>query len=186
MGRFPPDRDEVISMVSRIMYSNKILNNAHRGDIVEMMVLSALGSDWRMVSLGWHPWDFQRGTGPQRIRIQVKQCAALQLWGPTKKLSVQFGWKKKAPDDFARYNPGEAIESEGWFCDIFVIGLHLVSDKSADQVDPKQWEFLVIPTTDLNHGRNSMVLSKALSKWKPVKWEDLRATVEQTIDAMAE
>jgi len=171
-------------MVTKYMYSGKILNNVHRGNIVEMMVLSALGSDWKMVSLGWHPWDIQFSTGPQRIRIQVTQCAALQLWGPTKKQSIQFGWKKKAPDDFERYNPGETIESEGWFCDIFVVGVHLVEDESADQVDPKQWEFLVIPTSDLNPGRNSMVLSKALLKWKPVKWQDLKTTVEDTINSM--
>jgi len=52
-------------------------------------------------------------------------------------------------------------------------------------VDPKQWEFSVIPTTDLNNGQNSMVLSKALSKWKSVKWEDLHATVERNINVMA-
>jgi len=121
------------------------------------LVLASLGSDWEMVSLGWHPWDLQYKSGTHRVRIQVKQCAALQLWGPTKKLSIHFGWKTKAPDYFERDNPNESIESEGWFCELFVVGLHLENDNSADQVDPKQREFLVIPTTDLKTGQNSMV-----------------------------
>ena len=173
-----PHRDEMISMVSRYMYSSKILNNSHRGEIVEMMVLSALGSEWKMVGLGWHPWDLQYRNGSERKRIQVKQCAAMQLWGPTKELSIQFGWKNKAPDFFERDNPGETIESEGWFCDIFVIGIHLIKDESADQVDPKQWDFLVIPTSDLKRGLKSMTLKKALARWKPVKWEDIKIAVE--------
>lgn len=174
-------RDDIISMVAQRMYSSKILNNAHRGDIVEMMVLSALGSEWDLVGLGWHPWDLQRGTGSNRIRIQVRQCAARQLWGFTKNMKLQFGWKKNPPSYFHRDNPGEQIESEGWFCDLFIFGLHLIKDESADQVDPKQWEFLVIPTSDLEYGRNSMVLSKALDKWEPIQWSDLRKNVESTI-----
>ena len=93
-------------------------------------------------------------------------------------MSVQFGWKNKAPDYFERDNPGEKIESEGWLCDIFVFGIHLIKDESADQVDPKQWEFLVIPTSDLKRGLKSMTLKKALTRWKPVKWGEIKETVE--------
>ena len=178
----PPTRDDVIAMVAENMYSGRILNNTHRGDVVEMIVLSALGSDWRLVGLGWHPWDLQRGNGDDRIRIQVKQCAALQLWGPTKSLQLNFGWKKKAADYFIRHNPGEDIESQGWFCDVFVFGLHLDADEDrADQVDPDQWKFLVIPVIELKEGQNSMVLSKALKRWNPVSWEELAKSVEQAI-----
>jgi hypothetical protein len=59
------------------MYSERILNNAHRGVVVETLVLAALGDGWRHVGLGGHPWDVQRGAGPDRVRIQVRQCAAL-------------------------------------------------------------------------------------------------------------
>ena len=164
------------------MYSGKIINNAHRGDIVEMIVLSALGNDWDLVGLGWHPWDLQRGGGHERVRIQVRQVAALQLWGETKRPLLKFGWKKNAPGYFDRDNPGEEIETEGWFCDVFVFGLHLeTSRKIVDQVDPTQWEFLVIPTIDLKQGQDSMVLTKALQRWQPVKWSQLSESVELAI-----
>ena len=180
--KIPPSRDEIITMVIDNMYSGPILNNAHRGDVAEMIVLSALGPGWRPVGLGWHPWDLQRGSGHERVRIQVKQCAALQLWGKTKRLVLKFGWKKKAPDDFVKYNPGEKIESEGWFCDLFVFGLHREDNKNkADQLDPRQWEFLVIPTNDLKRGQDSMVLTKAFKKWRPVTWGELLDEVECAI-----
>jgi len=177
----PPKRSDVISMIAENMYTDRIINNSHRGDVVEMMVLSALGPGWSLVGLGWHPWDLQFGSGLDRVRIQVKQCAALQLWGPTKKLSIQFGWKKKAPDYFFRDNPTEEIEAKGWFCDIFVVGLHLVTDNSADQVDPTQWKFLVIPTSDLVPGQNSMTLNRALLRWKPVLWGGIRNAVDYAL-----
>ena len=79
-------------------------------------------------------------------------------------------------------NPGEKIELEGWFCDVFVIGLHLEDDKErADQVDSRQWGFLVFPTSDLKPRQSSMVLGKALKQWKPVAWSELSAAVEQVI-----
>ena len=180
--KLPPNRGEIIDMVAKHMYSDRIINNSHRGDIVEMMVLSALGDEWNFVGLGWHPWDLQKSSGVNRVRIQVKQCATLQVWGKTKKLIITFGWKKKAPDYFFRDNPGEKIETEGWFCDVFVIGLRLEDDRNiVDQVNLDQWKFLVIPTSDLERGQNTMLLSKALKKWKPISWTELADSIQLTI-----
>jgi len=52
-----PTREEVIQSVARTIYGGRILNNSHRGDVVEMMVLKALGPDWDFFALGWPPWD---------------------------------------------------------------------------------------------------------------------------------
>ena len=38
-----PTRAQVIKSVADAIYGGPILNNAHRGGVVEMMVLSALG-----------------------------------------------------------------------------------------------------------------------------------------------
>lgn len=125
-----PTRSQIIEMVAKEMYSGRILNNSHRGDVVEMIVFAALGDEWNHVGLGWHPWDLQRGLGVDRIRIQVRQTAALQLWGDTVKRNLQFHWKLKPPSYFERDNPDEEIESEGWFCDLFVFGIHDETDSS--------------------------------------------------------
>lgn len=182
MASTTPDRSEIIEMVAKQMYSGRILNNAHRGDLVEMMVLAALGPEWRHVGLGWHPWDLQRGNGPDRIRIQVKQTAAVQLWGDTVSRVLQFGWRPNPPSYFERDNPDEEIETEGWFCEMFVFGIHDEMDRSLiDQADPAQWEFIVIPVGDLKPRTQTMQLSKASSLWRTVAWEQLKQEVASKV-----
>ncbi len=169
-------------MVAEHMYSGRILNNAHRGELVEMMVLAALGKEWKHVGLGWHPWDLQRSQGSTRIRIQVKHTAAVQLWGDTVSRVLSFGWKPNPPSYFERDNPGEEIESEGWFCDLFVFGIHDEANRSlVDQADPSQWTFMIIPVSDLRHGTNTMQLAKAKSMWNPVGWDRLHEEVDLQI-----
>ncbi len=130
-------------MIVETMYSGRVLNNSHRGDFVEMMVLDALGDAWRHVGLGWNLWDLQRGSGPDRIRIQVKQCAALQLWGKTKRMTIQTPYATDVPAYFVRDFPNEAIEGRGYRCEIFVIGVHRDADPATcDQTNPLQWQFL--------------------------------------------
>lgn len=191
-NRKVPSRDDIIQMVSREMYSGKILNNAHRGHVVEAMVLSALSPDhalgpdqWRLTALGWHPWDLQRGKGEDRVRIQVKQCAWLQLWTPKndkEDLRLHFVWKKSRPRYFKRDYPDEDIEREGWFCDMFVFGVHEEKDRDrADQVDPDQWTFLVIPAHELREDLKSLSLEDAKAKWPPVSWSGLAESVESAI-----
>jgi hypothetical protein len=97
------------------IYSGRILNNAHRGDLVEMMVLSALGPEWDYVGLGWTPWDLQRGSGRNRVRIQVKNSAALQLWGRTQKLTLHLGWSKRVPFYFFRHHPKKRLKRKDGF-----------------------------------------------------------------------
>ena len=177
-----PTRQEIVRRVADQIYGQGILNNAHRGDVVEMMVLASLGNDWNHVGLGWHPWDLQRGQGQGRVRIQVKQTAAVQLWGPTKHRALNFGWRPNPPSYFHRDNPGEPIENEGWFCELFVFGLHDETDETRiDQADPEQWSFMVIPTNHLKPKTGSMQLSKARTKWTPVKWQQLHQSVERCL-----
>lgn len=177
-----PNRNDIIKLVADNYYSHNVLNNAHRGDIVEMIVLSALGDEWKLVGLGWHPWDLQLIRNNERFRIQVRQIAALQLWGKTKQLMLKFGWKKKPPEYFFRDHPGEEIENEGWFCELFIYGVHLETDEiNVDQVDPMQWKFLVIPITELDYKQNSMTLEKALKRWQLISWYELFDSVENII-----
>jgi hypothetical protein len=174
-----PDREDVLHTVIESMYSKQILNNSHRGDVAEALVMMALGDEWNFVGLGWHPWDLQYGSGSNRIRIQVKNIALRQIWGKTKTPTLVFGWKANPPSYFERDNPGIKIEDKGYFCELFVFCLHLETDKeNVDQVDPQQWKFLVIPAKDLRQKRKSMVLSKALDKWTPVKWSGLEKKIE--------
>jgi len=174
-------RKDVLKSLLKNIYDQPVINNSHRGDVVEMMVLAALKPmGCRFVGLGWYPWDLQIGLGDSRIRIQVKQCAAQQLWGETQKLIANFGWHKKAPFYFKKNYPDEKIEKKGWFSEIIIIGLHLRTE-NCDQADPHQYEFLVLPTRDLKPGQDSMVLHKALKRWTPVKWDAICDEVERVM-----
>lgn len=177
--RLVPTRAEILEMVSRKIYGTNILNNSHRGDVVEMMVLAALEPEFSHVGLGWHPWDLQRGKGADRVRIQVRQTAAVQMWGKTVTRKLQFGWKPNAPSYFQRDNPDEPIESDGWFCDLFVFGIHDKTGSDADHADPAQWEFMVIPVCDLKPRTASMSLSIANERWERVIWSELRIEVNR-------
>ena len=55
-------KERLHRMLIERLYSHRILNNSHRGDFVEMMVLDALGPEWRHVGLGWNIWIFNAGT----------------------------------------------------------------------------------------------------------------------------
>jgi len=166
-------------MLIEKLYSDRILNNSHRGDFVEMMVLDALGRDWRHVGLGWNIWDLQRGTGVDRARIQVKQCAARQRWGKTKCMTCQFPWSDQAPSYIRRDFPDEAIEEAGWFCEVFVVGVHASEVEAiCDQTDPYQWQFMIVPSWELKRGQSSMSLSKAMKRWPLVALAQLKAAVE--------
>ena len=172
-------RERLHQMLIENLYSQRILNNSHRGDFVEMMVLDALGPEWRHVGLGWNIWDLQRGTGKDRARIQVKQCAARQLWGKTKCMKFQFPWSDRAPAYILRDFPNEALEKDGWFCELFVVGVHAVEDKElCDQTDPSQWQFMIVPSRELKRGQSSMNLSKAMKRWPLVSLAELKSAVE--------
>jgi hypothetical protein len=172
-------RDRLHRILIENLYSHRILNNSHRGDFVEMMVLDALGPEWRHVGLGWNILDLQRGIGKERARIQVKQCAARQLWGKTKCMICQFPWSDHAPGYIRRDFPNEALEEDGWFCELFVIGVHAIEDEAhCDQTDPSQWQFMIIPTWELKRGQSSMILSKAMKRWPLVPLAELKSAVE--------
>ncbi len=167
------------------LYSQRILNNSHRGDFVEMMVLDALGPEWKHVGLGWHLWDLQRGSGHERVRIQVKQCAALQIWGRTKLMIFQSPWSDGAPAYIRRDFPNEALEDNGWFCELFVVGIHAVADEEeCDHTDPEQWQFMVAPAHELKPRQKSMVLAKAIKRWPPGSLTALRDSVEAQLRAL--
>jgi hypothetical protein len=169
-------------MLIEKLYSQRILNNSHRGDFVEMMVLDALGPEWHHVGLGWNLWDLQRGTGKDRARIQVKQCAARQLWGKTKCMIFQFPWSDHVPTYILRDFPNEALEKDGWFCELFVVGVHPIEDKMlCDQTDPTQWQFMIVPSRELKRGQSSMTLSKAMKQWPLVPLAGLKSTIENKL-----
>jgi len=94
-------------------------------------------------------------------------------------LKLQLKWNKQVPFYFSRHHPKEKIEEEGWFCELFVVGIHLIDDASiCDQMDVTQWKFMVIPAVHFKPGQKSMDLNIAIKNWHPVAWKNLKKKVE--------
>ena len=138
---------------SELLYS-RVIENSLRGYVCEAMIAEALGESAHLVSNGWHPWDIQIGPSnaefPKRIRIQVKNSAALQTWqtNSTERTDCQFVLSyRNRPQYFERDNPGVPCEERGFLCDLYALCHHPISDiKEADQTAPEQWKVFLVPT----------------------------------------
>jgi hypothetical protein len=93
-------------------------------------------------------------------------------------MTFQFPWRDRAPAYISRDFPQEALEKEGWFCELFIVGVHTVEDELlCDQTDPSQWQFMVVPARDLKRGQSSMTLIKAIKRWPLVPLAELKSAV---------
>ncbi|KPP88284.1 MAG: hypothetical protein HLUCCO07_16040 [Rhodobacteraceae bacterium HLUCCO07] len=153
-------------------FSRPLIDNTLRGLWCEFMIAEALGPECASTGFSWYPWDLQIGDGrttfPERIRIQVKNSASLQSWNQAngQKTDPLFSltWRKK-PYYFERDDPGIPCETEGFLCDLFILCHHPVTDiGTADQRDPGQWDFYLLPV----HGPNSAVTQAEL-QWAQQK-----------------
>ena len=139
-------------------FATPVMDNTIRGLWCEFMLAEALGPNCRPIGFAWHPWDLQIGEStadyPRRIRIQVKNSASLQTWnratGRISDSSFSLTWRKK-PFYFDRDNPGVPCEEEGFLCDVFILCHHPETDVNlADQRDPGQWDFFILPVRGAN------------------------------------
>lgn len=138
--------DRALSM-TRNRFDRRIMNNIHRSEYVECLVAEVLGEGWVLPWLkddhDWAPWDLEhRASG---TKLEVKQSAIRQTWGVT----------KRPPRYDIAYRTG-LYDEDGWrsqrarFADIYVFAWHPVADaKLVDHRDPAQWEFYVLPASDL-------------------------------------
>ncbi len=125
---------------------------------MEALLAEALGPACSLVSSGWHPWDLQFGPVnrplPDRIRIQVKNTAALQTWSKAGHKSERQ-WVlacKPVPPYFREANPDIPCEGKGYLCDVFILADHPEHlPEQANHLDPYQWRFFVVPVTEIHN-----------------------------------
>lgn len=154
------------------------LDNVWRGLLVEAQVAELLGAAWEYEGSNWGGWDF---VGPQRHRLEVKQSAALQPWGPTKSSSFSIAHKK------SRWGPdGNHISSipVRW-AHVLLCAWHPITDPLlADHRDVDQWIYYVVPTTLLPPfgapGATTINLHRLRILTDPVDADGLRDRIEAT------
>jgi hypothetical protein len=153
-----PTRETIKRRANKELFDTRLMDNAIRGYWCEAMVAEALGSGCEIVGGGWNAWDIQIGEDldafPDRIRIQVKSSARLQVWNKTNgKLSdstFNLTYRKK-PSYQEEYMPYANCEDIGFLCDLYILCLHDEADiRIADQRDPSQWKFYLVPVVGEN------------------------------------
>jgi hypothetical protein len=181
-----PTARSIEAMLIKRLFKQTIIQNNVRGDWAEEMVAQALGGPWKVVSGGWHPWDIQRGSSkaraPRRIRIQVRNSAALQTWEQPKIAQASFTISKRPrPSYFKRDNRGAHCERFGHLCEVYVFAWHGEKDRTAcNHRDPAQWKFYVVAAKDLpNQKRISRARLEERYCGDPVEVHDLRQRVKQ-------
>ena len=121
-------------------FGKKLVSNMYRGLVSELIVGSALSSQWKHCSEDWSGWDFEHREGS---KLEVKQSAARQTWSDGKRSRCSFGIA--ASQGF--YKGSEWIADPTRKAEIYVFAHHPVFDADADHCDPTQWIFYVLPAS---------------------------------------
>ena len=163
-------RDQIIASAATAIFGKPLVTNIYRSVIVEAIVASAL-SDWEWCSSDYAAYDFRRGES----RLEVKQSAVLQTWS-AERLS-RPAWDI-APRTGFWVDGAKWVPTPGRNADLYVLGLHAVTDDTADHRDPRQWQFFVIPSKALPDTR-TIGLSAAKRLVSPVGIDTLASKVEE-------
>lgn len=136
------------------LFGTKVIQNNFRGELVEEIVRSALGSDWQHCSNDWHAWDFQN----KRVRIQVKQAAARQSWDNPGEDLV-----RKRTGVFPISPKSGYYKGNEWFstklrrhAELYILCWHGDDSSMADHFDLSQWEFFVLPAAKIPEPKNAI------------------------------
>ena len=173
----PPTSTDVVAEVTR-SYEQPVMNNIHRSEYVEALVLLALKDSGWIRMKPWDGWDCEHESG---LRLEVKQSAATPTWG-------RMGNRTFPRFDIAP-RKGFWKEGETWvplpaparLADIYVFAWHGESRDTADQRDPARWEFFVTLTRDLPEKQQTISLAKISRITTACRVNALAATVERSM-----
>jgi hypothetical protein len=129
----------------------------------------------RLSSADWAGWDIE---GDKGLRIEVKQSAARQTWTELPGLS---GRPCAGAFDIAARTGYFADGGSRWVAEVarhahvYILAWHPIEDlAAADQRDPQQWLFFVIPSAELPADQKTISRAVVQRRWTPVGFEKLR------------
>lgn len=136
---------DIQSLASNVIFGKPLVTNVYRSVLVEAMVSTVLPNGWSWTSADYASCDFTHQDG---TRLEVKQSARKQTWSPVNPSPPSWDIKPRT---------GEWIGGIDWHphdtptrnSDIYLFGLHPMTNDGTDHRDPSQWRFFVIPTADL-------------------------------------
>jgi hypothetical protein len=127
-----------------------ILSNASRGRFAEFIVGTAIDLKIENLRNEWDAFDLKTKDG---IKIEIKSASFIQSWRQKNYSTISFSIKEATHmDNIVSMKRSEAKRHS----DIYVFCL--LKNKDQLTIDPlqlDQWEFYVLPTTQLNNYKRS-------------------------------
>jgi hypothetical protein len=170
--------NEVIrERLSRRLFAKRIMQNQIRPLYVEAMIEDALGPDWVYVGADWGGWDFD---GPDGIKLEIKQSAASQSWSAGRGITTRPIFDIAPRSGFYGKDGVQWTSSPGRQAQVYVFAWHPVSNETADQRDPTQWLFYVVPAAMLPQLHKTISLKGVEARSKPVALAELKEQLSAT------
>lgn len=179
--------DLVMGRVAKHVYDRPVINNVERAAYVECLVeliMQSADPRWRLTDT-WDSWDVEHArTG---ARLEVKQSSALQIWhGPSGAKAAanprfdistrEWVWLECAQGKYHTFRSG------GGAADVYVFAWHGERDQVlADHRRASQWEFFVVPVTELPAGQKSIGLNPMRNLTQPCSYFSLANRVAGAI-----
>ncbi len=160
--------EKILSRI-RMKFDRPIIQNNLRGLWVEEMICEILGNGWEHAGDDWAGWDLERSR--DGLRIEIKQSARMQTWGPSKS-AAQFGISTAK----GYYLDGVTyirLNSQKRLADIYIFAWH----DGTDQRVVEQWEFIVVKAEQLPEHQKSISLSRVKKLNNAVKADALETEV---------
>jgi hypothetical protein len=152
--------------------ASDILSNATRGIFAEYLVAQALS----LTDKPRNEWDTFDLTTEDGIKIEVKSSGYLQSWVQKKPTSIRFIVRSTRAYD---YEDGKYNKEPKHHADLYVFAVLKHMDmNSVDPLNLDQWEFYVIPTTEIEKRKQKSISLKAIqSIASAVPFEELSDAV---------
>lgn len=186
---------QVVNLLTKRCYGQRIITNTWRGAYVEALVCSALGDPWKLCS-PWGSWDLENDRG---YRVEVKQAAALQNWessGPHPTTShprfdiapCKGHWDDDSDDavwiDVADLPEGDVFRP----ADVYIFAWHKEQNPAvADHRKAEQWRFFVVPErllTERHKDQRTIGLTPLEEMASPVGHKQLAEAVTAALSAL--
>lgn len=173
------DHDPTSALVARLterLYGRPLVRNVLRGELVEQMVLDALGPEW-CAGDDYQSWDVKHRTVP--LRLQVKQAAARQTWHRADERSVpRFSIGERTAYSGAT---GQSDQLRARHAEAYIFAWHPLLDKSVDHRDPAQWLLYVVSVARLPPDQETVGLQGLNRLVAPVRINSLPAAIAELL-----
>lgn len=176
--------DEILESLKNKLFNVPIMSNLYRPHYVEHMIAIGLGEGFQLMSGDWGGWDIDGQQGKHRLRIEIKQSAALQTWTnhPSRGGKLTRGSFDIAPRTGYFDESGAVwVPDPGRHAEIYILAWHPITDETkADHRDPAQWLFFIIPTNELPPDQKTISRTVVEKSWPAVRFEQLRQATLNT------